>query len=172
MLFNFAIRCPTESHGDRNPQLSTSGLLADGFDRALAKQGRFKLTHCTLQPENQPVINQVRIVDAVQIYNDRTHHPTKLDQMVPVTSIACQSRGLETEDGAYFAATDLGHQTLKAGAINQSRSCAPQILINHVDSLKAQLSSPVFQAILASLAFQVVCHLSRGGLANVYDCGS
>jgi hypothetical protein len=55
--------------------------------RALSNQCGLKLAHCALQAEEQAVVNQVWIIDAVQIYQDSANHPAQLDEMVPVSTI-------------------------------------------------------------------------------------
>ena len=142
----------------------------DSFDRALSKQGcSSNSRHRALQPQEQTIIDQVRIVDAVGIHQDRTDHPAQLNQMVPVATIAGQSRGLDTKYSAYFTSADFGHQALKSGALHQPRTRSPQILVDYVDSLKAELPGPVHQSILTPLAFLVMSHLAGSGLANIDD---
>jgi hypothetical protein len=86
MLLDFAVRCPAEADGYRNPQFTAAGLLVNGFDRALSNQGGLKFAHCALQAE-QAVVNQVWIIDAVQIHQDSANHPAQLDESVPVSTI-------------------------------------------------------------------------------------
>src|SRR6516225_7241794 len=87
--------------------------------------------------------------------------------MVPVATVTCQARSFDTKDGAHFAAAYFSDETLEARALNQPGTTAPEICIDNVDLLKAQLASSIPQPILTEPAFLMMEHLVRFRLANV-----
>src|SRR3984893_8669545 len=120
MFFYFAARCPTQTHGKKELQFAAASLLADCLLGALPQQTQFGLTHSPLHPKKQTIIHDIRIVDSIEIHQDRSDHATQLDQMMPVAAVARQSRSLDAKDSACFAAAHLGHQTLESRALNES----------------------------------------------------
>jgi hypothetical protein len=87
--------------------------------------------------------------------------------MVPVATVARQSRSFDTKDGTHLAAAYFGDQTLETRALNQAGTSTPEIFIDDVDLLKAQLASTILQPILTALAFLMMEYLVRCRLANV-----
>jgi hypothetical protein len=56
-------------------------------------------------------------------------------------------------------AAHFGHQALKSRPLDESRSRAPQIVVNHEDLWKTQVAGSIHQPVLASLAFLMMEHL-------------
>jgi hypothetical protein len=110
----------------------------------------------SIQTQQEPVVDEVGVIHAVDVYHHRIHHPAQLDQMVPVAAIARQTRGLQTKDRAHFTTQHFGDQALKAWALHQAGACTSQIFINHYDILKAQPLRLIHQAILAARALLMV----------------
>src|SRR5881296_2167396 len=89
--------------------------------------------------------------------------------MMPLTTVACQSRPLNTKYSPYFAATYFRGQAFEAGTIDPARTGPSQILINDDDVLETQLAGSICETKLEACAFLVVNQLARLGLANIND---
>jgi hypothetical protein len=152
ILFDLAAGGPAKAHGKRKLPLSAAGLLSSGLQGPLLQEVQRELRHRPFQTQQQPVVDELRVIHAVDIYPHGIHPPAQLDQLVPVAAVARQTRRRETEDGAHFATQHFGDQALKAWALHQAGARASQIFIDHHDILKAQPTRLIHQAILAARA--------------------
>src|SRR5712672_406307 len=89
--------------------------------------------------------------------------------MVPVTTVASQTRGFNTKDGPDLPGTDLGNQSLESRALDQAGAGSPKVLVDHSDVAESQLPGTICQVVLATLTLLVVLHLTSGGLTDVDD---
>jgi hypothetical protein len=74
----------------------------------------------------------------------------------------------QRQHGADAALADRGQKLLEAGP-PRTGSRSPKVLVNHLDVRPPQLTSPIRQAILSSLAFEIVRDLNGCRLANMDD---
>jgi hypothetical protein len=81
--------------------------------------------------------------------------------MMPVSTVTSQARSLNAKHGANLSRADFRDQMLEPRALHLAGPSASKILVDYLDLLEAKLASVVGQAILPSLAFLVVNHLSR-----------
>ena len=81
--------------------------------------------------------------------------------MVPIPAIACQSRGFDAENGAYFARTDFTHQPLESGPLDQTRSGASEVVIYKDDVLEPKFTCTFDQSVLAPLTLLIMENLAR-----------
>src|SRR5215469_16846690 len=89
--------------------------------------------------------------------------------MMPLTTVAGQSRPLHTKYSAYFAATYFRGQAFEARTVDPTGTGSPQIVIHDDDALETQRASSILEAQLEARAFLVVNQLARRGLANIND---
>jgi hypothetical protein len=61
----------------------------------------------SIQPEEQSIIRQARIVDSFWIDDDYTHDSAQLDQMMPIPTIPRQPGSFDRQDGPDLAGTNL-----------------------------------------------------------------
>jgi hypothetical protein len=151
---------------DRGEQLAASGLLFERFTSALTQDGQFCLAHCTFHAEQESVVGERGIVDAVLIGDQRPDEAAELPQRVPVTSVAGQARSLNGHDRADPAFADRSQSLFEPRAAD-ARARAAEIIINDVDVGPAKLPDPPDQSILASTALDVVDRLVDRRLADV-----
>src|SRR5882724_7146515 len=111
-----------------------------------------------------------RIVDSVLVHNDRRNQPTKLDQSVPVATIAGETRGLDRQHGAHAARANRGQEALEAGPVGAAARAA-EVLVDDLDRRPAELTSAVGKGILPAPALPVVNELVRRRLADI-DIGT
>jgi len=110
LLLECALFAPLEAHRNEESQLASGRLLMPRLVGALTKQRQLELAHRALEAEQQPVVAQARIVDALGIDEQRSYQAAQSDQMVPVAIVAGQTRRLQAQDRAHRAQRDLGDQ--------------------------------------------------------------
>jgi hypothetical protein len=59
-------------------------------------------------------LDEPRIIGAIGVYDQRASQRAKVDQMMPIPSIASQSRRLDAIDRSYIAGADLCHKPFKS----------------------------------------------------------
>ena len=74
---------------------------------------------------------------------------------MPITSIACESRGLETKHGANLSGTQGGNQAIEAGSFDGATCSTTEIVVDHFDIGEAASACDFNQLVLAPLALQV-----------------
>ena len=72
------------------------------------------LAHGALEPEQQPVVEVGRVIEAVLVADQRAGHGADLQQPVPVGVVAGQPGHLQAEHDPGPAHADLGDQALEA----------------------------------------------------------
>src|SRR6476469_9071555 len=60
-------------------------------------------------------------VDRLLINQNSVDHPAHLDQLLPISAVASETRDLARGDGANLAKTHLRHHPLKASALDPAR---------------------------------------------------
>jgi len=76
--------------------------------------------------------------------------------MMPLATVACQSRSLHTKYSPYVTATYFRRQALEAGAIDPTRTTSPQIVIHDDDALEALRARSIHETELEACAFLVM----------------
>src|SRR5579859_8132995 len=61
---------------------------------------------------------EIRIVYSIEIHHDSRHHAAQLDQMMPVATIARQSRCFDTQHSPNFSRAYFSYQALKSRALD------------------------------------------------------
>jgi hypothetical protein len=79
--------------------------------------------------------------------------------MMPVTSIACESRGIETKHGANLSGAQSGNQAIEAGSFDGTTCSTTEIVVDHFDIGEATSTCGFNQLVLAPLALQVQLNL-------------
>ena len=78
-------------------QLAAGGLVADPAVEAGAQDVQLGLGHGALHAQQQPVVEQPRVVDAVGVGDQRVGHPGQVQQPVPVGVVAGQPGHLQRQ---------------------------------------------------------------------------
>ena len=102
--------------------LTAAGLVQPRLIEPLSQEVQLGLAHCPLEPQQQPVVVQGRVVDAVHVGQERVKDRTPLQEMVPVGVGARQSANLETKDDPDVIEVHLGQDPLEPGASLGRRS--------------------------------------------------
>jgi hypothetical protein len=160
---------------DRQPttQLATGGLVTDPTVEAGAQDVQFGLGHRAFHPQQQPVVEQRRVVDAVGVGDQRVGHAGQVQQPVPVCVVARKPGHLQRQHDTDLAQPDLGGQLSEPGPAGGRRARDTLVVVDDPDASArpAQPGRAGNQVILAGGGLPVAVHLSEGGLAYV-DHGS
>ena len=102
--------------GQRQAQLAPARFGQEALVGALSQPAQLGFTDGALQPEQQAVVEQTRIINAVGIDDDGVGQAAQLEELMPVAVVAREARDFETEDRAGAAQTDIRDEALKPGA--------------------------------------------------------
>jgi len=130
---------------------------------------KFGLAHCSLQPEQQPIIEVSRIVEAILVEDQRIGQCADLDQAMPVAAVSSESRYLKTHHDASLPETYFGNETLEAFAVGCRSTRSSKVRVDHVDLLHwpAKRDSAMKQVILSPRALSVLEDLAQRRLPHV-----
>jgi hypothetical protein len=160
----------TNRHG--HPQLSASRLRDGRIEQAAAEHCQLEFTHRALEPEQQSVVRQARVVRGLAVDDTRADQAAELEQVMPVAPVASQTRCLQAEDRSDNALADLTDQTPEAGSIHRSARGYPKIVVDHAYVSEAVLAGEVCKGVLPPLALQVLLYLHARRLPDVHDRGA
>src|SRR5262245_66354629 len=90
---------PCIADGDRDPELAAPRLRPGRLVHARADDTQLELRDAALHAEQEPVVRTARIVHAVEVDDAGLDQPAQLEQMMPVTAIAGETRGIEAQQG-------------------------------------------------------------------------
>src|SRR6266571_4527356 len=96
--------CPASNIANRHLRhhLSAPDFLVICLPSALSKDPYLEFTHRSFQTQKHTIIEQAGIIDAFGVDHNRFGEHAQIDQMVPITIIASQSRSFQCEDTADF----------------------------------------------------------------------
>src|SRR6266550_8103273 len=167
IFLDAVIRSFDVPYGDPLNQGASLCLLQQSRVRTLAETCYFHLADRPLHSQQQSIVRESGIIHGLGVDQQRTDDTAKFQQGMPVPPIARQSRRLNAEHGADLPIAQRAQQAFKAGAAC-SASRDSEIVIDYVDFLPAQRACTIDQAILTTLTFKVVLHLTRRGLTDVH----
>ena len=80
-------------------------------------------------------VSRSGIVETFAVGEDHAEQRAQLEELMPVTVVAGQPRGVEAEHQAGVAEPDLGEELLDAVALAARRARLAEILVDDVDAL-------------------------------------
>jgi len=89
--------------------------------------------------------------------------------VMPITSIAGESRGVETKHRANLSGAQGGNEAIEAGAFDGTTCGATKIVVDHFNIGEATSTCDFNQLVLAPLAFQIQLNLLWRRLADIDD---
>ena len=113
---------PDEADRQAAPQFAARGLVADAAVQARAQDMQLGLAHRALETEQQPVVEQRGMIDAVGIADQRVGQAAEIEQAVPIGVVAGQAGDLEAEHDADMAEGDFGGEPGEADCARRCRS--------------------------------------------------
>src|SRR4051794_39430813 len=151
---------------DGEEQLAASGLLTQGLQGALTQDGKLHLAHRPLHAQQEPVVRQPRIVNAILVGQQASDQAAELQQRVPVPAVAGEARGLDREHDTDLGFADRHQQALEPRSCDAAAGAA-EIVIDNDDLGPAELAGAVGEAVLPASALVIVQQLVGCGLAHV-----
>src|SRR5258705_7579906 len=124
----------TKPTGGSDDEFAAPGLLIAGRQGTLAQKIELVLVEAALQSQQQPVVALTRRIDRLLIDQHGIDNAAHLDQLLPVTAVAGETRDFPRPDRSDLAQADLGHHSIKAGARDTARPLAPEIVIHRFDA--------------------------------------
>ena len=88
---DLASLAPTQAGRQHEAEFAAFGLGIAGCDSSLAHQAQLVFRHRSLQPEQQPIVDDSRIIGAIRIDNHCAGKCAQIDKVMPVPPIARQA---------------------------------------------------------------------------------
>jgi hypothetical protein len=120
--YQASIARPDVADGNADTKFTPASLSDGRVDQPFADERELEFAHGALQPEKEPVVRQSGIVNAVAVDDVSSRQPAKLEQVMPITTIARQPRSVQTEDRANGVLAYTTDQIAKAGPGRRSAS--------------------------------------------------
>src|SRR6185312_2277059 len=93
------------------------------------------LLHGALEPEQEAIIEEGWMIDAICIADQRVGEAAEVDEAVPIGVVARQARDLESEHEADVGECDFGGEAGEARSRNKAGTGEPEILIDDDDAI-------------------------------------
>jgi hypothetical protein len=157
---------------ESNRQLSPPGLTHPGAVQALLDGMQLHLAEGALQAQEQPVVEQARIVDGGVISDQGPAHGTQLEEPIPLGRVPGEADHLEGQDEAHLAQADRRGEIAKAiPPMSGGTSCPALalILVDDPDLLRcpAELLGTFRQPVLPAGALWMLTDLVGMGLPHI-----
>jgi len=106
-----------EPHRWRDRQFATAGLVQDPAPKPGAQKMKFRLTHGSLEPQKETVVEVVGVVKSIVVKDQSLAHRAEFEKSMPVAVIPGQARDFEAENDPSPSKADLGDQFLEPFAV-------------------------------------------------------
>src|SRR5947209_664842 len=162
---------PDKANGQATPEFAARRLVANAAIEARAQYVQLCFAHGALQPQQQPVIEHRRVIEAVAIADQRVGEAGEIDQAIPFGIVAGQARDFQTQHEADTGERHLGSEPGKAGAGRGSAARQAQVFINDDDPFggPAELAGLAGERVLPLSRFAIVLDLSGARLTQIDD---
>src|SRR5262249_31434027 len=141
---------PDEADREATPELAASCLIANAAVEARAQHMQLGLAHRAFETEQQAVVEERRMIDAVGIADQCVGETRQIDEPVPIGVIAGEPRDLEAEHETDTCERHFRCEPGKARSRNRAGTGKAEILIDDNDSIlrPAELTGLVDERIL------------------------
>ncbi len=142
------------------------------MDHTHSDHVQFRLAHRALQSQQQAVIEDIRVVDAVFVQDQRVVEGTEFEQPVPVSAVSREPGYFETKHDAGATHADFCHQLAEAITIHYRSPRLAQVTVDHRDLFlsPAKVDCALSESVLTFRAFRVLEHLPQRRLPHVEIC--
>ena len=111
-----AIPAVRQTRRQGQSQLASRRLLSFALVQPQLDLMQFGLAHDPGQAEQQPVMIDTRVVEALAIGDQHAEQRAQFQELMPITVVARQPRGIEAQHQPCLAEADLGDQPLEAAS--------------------------------------------------------
>ena len=91
--------------------------------------------HGALQPEQEAIVEQGGMIDAVGVADQRIGEAAQLDEAMPIGVVARQARDLEPENEADVGERDFGGEPCEPRSRDKAGAGEPEVLIDDDDAI-------------------------------------
>ncbi len=153
----------------RDRQLTSLGLGQLARQHPLPDQVQLCLAHRSLQAQQQPVVIDPRVVDAVRIGEQHARQRAQLQQLMPVPAGPRQPGHLDAQHDARTSHRDLRDEPGKPLPGIRRRRGHPQVVIDHHDlrPRPAQRHGPPGKRVLQPRGLRMLKHLLPARLTDI-----
>jgi hypothetical protein len=126
------------------------------------------LAHDPGQAEQQPVMVGAGVEEALAVGDQHPEQRAQFQQLMPITVVARQPRGVEAQHQPCLAEADLGDQPLEAATAIARGAGLPKVVINDFNPFlgPTKRRRPVDQPVLQLRALLMLPDLTGGRLAH------
>ena len=165
---------PDKAHWKAAAQFAASGLVADSAQEPRPQHIQLGLAHGALEPKQQPVVEQRRMIDAVGIADEGIGEAAQIEQAIPIGIVAGEPRDFEAEHKTDVAERDLCGEPCEAAALDMACAGNTEVLVDDDDELgwPSKLGRFGDQSVLTLCRFAIVLDLSGSGLAQIDVSGT
>src|ERR1041385_9177489 len=130
---------PDVSDRHTDTQLAALGLAMLGIEHPRTNHGELELTDAALHTEQQAIVRTTRVIHALHVDYSRLDQTTKLEQMMPVSTVARQPRSIQAQHRADISSTDGSDEPIEAGSAHRAARGASKIVVNYFNVDEAAL---------------------------------
>ena len=162
---------PNKADRQSSAEFATRRLVANAAVEAGPQHMQFGLAHGALEPEQQAIIEERRMIDAVGIADQRIGEAAEFDEAMPIGVVAREARDLEPEHEADMGERDFGGEAGEARSRDKAGAGEPEVLIDDDDAIggPAEFTGFAGKRILSIGQLAIVLDLGGAGLAQVDD---
>jgi hypothetical protein len=124
----------------------------------------------SIEPQQQAVVEERRMIDAVVVANESVGDAAQFQQPIPIGIVPRQTGDLQSEDDAHVGQCDFAGEACKSGARVPAGTGKSEILVDdhHLFLRPSQLAGAIGQGVLTGSGLAIMLDLTGGGLANVH----
>ena len=104
----------------RDPKLAAPRFRSYRVVHPGSDDSQLELADAPLHAEQQAVVGPARVVHAIKVDDTGIHQSAQLEQMMPITSIASEPRGIETKNGADLPGAQSGDQSVETRPVDRT----------------------------------------------------
>src|SRR5437763_16021842 len=98
---DFPVLCsPAQAHRQAAAQFSARGLVADASIQAGPNDVELGFTHRALESQQQSIIEQRRMINAIVVANESIGDAAELQQAIPIRLVPPEARTFQSEHDA------------------------------------------------------------------------
>src|SRR5271157_2276504 len=156
---------PDKADRQSSAQFTARRLVANAAVETGAQDVRLGLAHGALEPEQEAIVEQDGMIDAVGV-----GEAAQLDEAMPIV-VARQARDLEPEHEADVGERDFGGEPGETRSRDKAGAGEPEVLIDDDDAIGGPAEFTGFggKRILSIGRLAIVLDLGGAGLAQVDD---
>ena len=150
-------------------QFAARCLIQNPALKTCSQHMEFGFAHRALQPEQQPIVEMSRIIDAVLVENQGIGQSADLEKSMPVHRVSREPGHLKPEDDAGTSEADFRDKTLESFPVGGRSPGLAEVGIDDYDLilLPAESNRMLPKRILPLCAFDVLKDLTKCGLPDI-----